>query len=621
MVRRSKLGGLACLCAAWLALAACGRDPRIEERPVVVYAPRSCPVSQDRAFSVIYAGGDFEPREERPPIASLFLREVGAVMGDLPPGTRSLVVDVSQPQPDVDWRGVAEVPSKGPVNVLVWPGGESCRLSRDVEARTDMTFGVFGRHFLVAGGRGLEGAQVPNTYVGDLSTGIVERLEFGLATRRAHATVTAFHREEDGELTGALIAGGQDPDTDTPLGTAETYAPKLGTPGDIGDFDGTRIELSEPRTRHGAVVLGSGETLLVGGVGQSGTPTRLMEIVDPRTGRSRTSGVALLAVPRSSPTVLRLASGEILVAGGLDRSGNPVPTLEWFAPDASRATKRPIDLVTGRERAFVPLEAGGALAVIAPRDDTPDFKTVWVISAEGTLEPGVPVDPKEIAVVRLFPGAEGAPVLWTGRRWLRWQPWFGAFQPIAAADERGPASAAIASGDSGLALWLSEEPGMFVRGFRFATRTRFAGVPKPLLADGPGQLAPDRLAGLPGSSIRWSQDRGLELGPGASAFLTDVTFADFRVEVDVTSSAPVVVLRQEDGRELDVGGAACAAAQAAARKLVVERTGRRVDVWVDEAARRTCPTELDAADVRVSIGLRGGQGVISGARNLRVTRR
>jgi hypothetical protein len=487
-----------------------------------------------------------------------------------------------------------------------------------------------------------------------LTTGGFERLPFGLSTRRSYPSITAFQSPEDaaaGLPSAALVAGGEDPNSRA-LASAEIYLPSIGAPKDIGDFDRQRIDLSEPRSRHGAVVLVTGETLLVGGRSPAG-PLRTMEIVDPVSRRARTGGIAELRVAREKPTVLRLANGEILVAGGFDATGTPIPTLEWFAPDASRATKRSVDLVTGRvtsqgntqveERAIVPLEAGGALAVILPSDieTTPEFKTVWVISADGTLEPGLPIDPATLESVRLFPGAEGAPALWTGQRWMRWQPWFGAFQAISDAPVKGcpgqapnipcspgPTLDAIASGDSGLALWLDpikSQTGDLVStnivGFRFATRTRFAAVPKPLLLAGPEQLAPDRLAGFPGSSIQFEAERGLVLGPGASAFLTDVTFADFELDVDVTASAATIVLRQENGKELEVGGAGCAFAQAARNHLGVKRRGRRVLVTVDDFAERTCPMEIDP-NTRVALGLRGSQGVgASGARNLRVTRR
>jgi hypothetical protein len=622
--------GTATAVASALALlsfgSSCSRDPEIEERPVFVYSPRSCPVAQSEAYSVIYAGGDFEPSVERPPTAGVFLRDVGHAMNDLPRETRSLVVDVSQR--DIDWRGLTDIPSKGPINVLVWPGGESCRLTRDVERRTEMALGAFGRHVIVAGGRSLDGSQVPHTYVADLSTGAIERLAFGLNTRRSNPSITEFRSPSDPDgPSAALVAGGHDPDSgmgNVPhraIATAEVYVPKLGAPSDVGDFEQQRIDLSEPRTLHGATVLSTGETLLVGGRGPGG-PLRTMEIVDPVTRRARTAGVALLAVARERPTVLRLASGEILVAGGFDASQKQVATLEWFAPDASGPTKRPVDLVTGQERAMVAFEAGGALAVIRPENGLPDFKTVWVISADGTLEPGLPVDPATLDTVQLFAGAEGAPALWTGRRWMRWAPWFGGFEAMADAPDKGPSLDAIANGDSGLALWLDDrgDAGMNITGFRFATRTRFGAVPKPLLVAGTEQLAPDRLA-IDGGSIRFEADRGLILGTGASAFLTDVDFADFEVQLDVTAAAPTIVLRPERGAELEVGGASCAFAQAASQSLGVRRRGRRVVVSVDGAPERPCPTELEA-NVRVSIGLRGSQGVGSSAgRNLRVTRR
>lgn len=625
MVARSKLAcalrvaiGILGLGLAAGASPGCTLEPTVEERRLVVYSPRSCPVAQSEAFSVIYGNGDFDDTQSA--ISSLYLREVGSTLSELPAKTRSVIVDVSHPAHSVDWRGTAEVPPSGPINVLVWPGGETCRLTRNVEPRTDVTLGVFGRHIMVAGGSLI--GQVPHTFVGDLSTGIVEPLAFGVGTRRSRPTITAFRTSANQDPSPALVAGGEDPDRQSALGTAEVYLPKAGAVGDLGDFTREKIDLSEPRTRHGAVVLSTGETLLVGGTGQFGAPLGTMEIVDPKTRQFRTNGVALLAVPRNSPTVLRLASGEILVAGGFNRSNQPVPTLEWFSADASRPTKRPVDLVTGRERAFVPLEAGGALAVVVPSSGAADFKTVWVISADGTLEPGLPIDPATLDKVRLFHGTDGSPVLWTGQRWLRWQPWFAAFQPIPDAPANGPGGPAIVSGDSGLALWLDDriEGQLYVTGYRFATRSRYGAVRNPLLVESTVGLAPDRVTGTPGSSIRFDETSGLELGPGASAFVTDVSYADVSVELD-TVGAPAVVLRQEDGRELSVGGAECPFARSPTSSLRVDRTGRQVRFSLDGNDSRLCATELTEG-ARVSIGVRGTDGAgASFARNLRITRR
>ncbi|MDB4939156.1 MAG: Rhs family protein [Labilithrix sp.] len=617
------------LLGAAVVAGSCKPSTEFEDRPLVVYAPKSCPVSQSEAYSVIYGNGDFEDAQNA--ISSLYLRDIGTEMSELPKETRSVIVDVSHPAQSVDWRGTAEVPPSGPINVLVWPGGETCRLTRNVEARTEVALGVFGRHLMVAGGS--VAGQVPRTFVGDLTTGVVDSLVFGLGTRRSRPTITAFRETPDQDPAPALVAGGEDPDSQTPLSTAEIYLPKAGALGDIGDFDRVRMDIGDARTKHGAVVLATGETLLVGGIGQFGVPLATMQIIDPTTRRYRTSGVATLSVPRSNPTVLRLASGEIMVAGGFDRSNAPVPTIEWFSPDVSRPTKRPIDLVPGQERAFVPLEAGGALAVVMPPPGTTEFSTVYVISAEGTVEAALPIDPATLTAVRLFPGTDGAPALWTGQRWMRWQPWFGAFQPIPDAPTQGPVGTAIASGDPGLALWLDNreerasdhtlvelENQLYVRGYRFATRSRFGTVRNPLLVDGTSGLAPDRIAGSPGSSIRFVDGKGLELGPGASAFVTDVTFSRVTIELD-GGAVPYIVLRQEDGRELEVGGAACAFGQNAATSVRVERSGARVVVYPDGGEGQPCPTELDAG-ARISIGVRGAGGTgMSLAHNLRITRR
>lgn len=623
--------GLISAVVAMLALGACTLDPEIEQRPLVVRTLRACPVAQSEAFSVVYANGDFETSGST--VASLFLREVGRELTGLPAGTRSLIVDVSHPSKSIDWRGTAMVPPSGPVDVLVWPGGEVCEWSRNVESRANPSFAVFGHHAMIAGAETTGGA-VPLTFVADLRTGVLQELELGVATRRTRATITAFRKTPGEEPSSALVAGGEDPDTGAPLATAEIYTPNPSVEGAIGDFERERIDLTEARTKHGAVELVTGETLLVGGIGVRGTPIGTMEIVDPKTRRSRSAGVQSLEAPRSSPTVLRLASGEILVAGGIGERNVAVTTLEWFSPDARTRTKRSVGLVSGAERSFVALDSGGALAVVSPSGAAPDFSTVWVISADGSLASAIPLDPALLEKVRLFPGANGAPVLWTGERWLRWEPWFGTFKPISDGPfgtrvltdgtriANGPVGSAIANGDSGLALWLDDRAGaMFLRGYRFDTRSAYGAAPNPMLVESTIGLAPDRLAGLPGSSISFTKGRGLEMREGASAFVTDLTFADVNVDVDFVDQAAAVVLRQTNGRELSVGGAECAIAQTAKKSLHVERIKRRVTVTIDGTDTRTCPTELDEG-TRVAIGLRGlGGPMVSAATNLRVVRR
>ena len=109
------------------------------------------------------------------------------------------------------------------------------------------------------------------------------------------------------------------------------------------------------------------------------------------------------------------------------------------------------------------------------------------------------------------------------------------------------------------------------------------------------------------------------LGPGASAFLSDATFADFSLDLTVSgAAAPWVVLRDESGRESEIGGPACPLATPAKGKLHLERHGAAVTARADDAAALPCPP-LASSAARLTIGVRGGPQ--SGAvRGLRVDR-
>ena len=86
----------------------CSREPEIEERPVLVYSPRACPVSQAEAYSVIYAGGDFTTVREaggnRPDQtrnrAMAFDARTGAIDPDFTPDVDKGEVSVMLPAPD-----------------------------------------------------------------------------------------------------------------------------------------------------------------------------------------------------------------------------------------------------------------------------------------------------------------------------------------------------------------------------------------------------------------------------------------------------------------------------------------------------------------------------------------
>jgi hypothetical protein len=605
-----------------VAAAACHKDPVVTTRTVTAYVPQACPVDGN-GYAEYDAYGDFDPPAK--PVTGHLLSSIGLPLTEVYDATRELVVTVTES--GAGWAGVAPVADTGDVNVLVLPAFASCPLTTTVGPRAGTAMGAIGGgRLLVVGGDAGPG-QTPTTYVAHLDTGEVDPVSPELLNPRTDATVTPFG-------DGALVAGGTSLDDGHPIDTAEVYLPSGGF-----DQQNPPIQLDERRTKHGAVVLVGGQTLLVGGVGEDGTTVlSSLETIDPTPPHAvNEGGLGRLATARSNPTVLRLASGEILVAGGFDGSGQPVQTLEWFAPDATpEPTKKQTGpLAQGSKRAFIALEGGGALAVVTPPDGTPEcpagckdascgcFQNVWVIDATGAPEPGTLIA-SELPDPALFGGAGGAPVLWTGARWLQWQPYAGAFGPLTELDTApavvGPARC---SPDRGLALWLDDTTTALTL-LRFDTRNAYSSLPGPLLVQSADQTSPDRFG-----AVAWSSTvEGLVLGPGSpggAAFVTDRTYADVSVDVDAPTGEPALVaLRDEQGHELDVGGQDCPT-PAATSHVHVERRGQDVTWSVDGAAGAggSCPatsTSAIAATARVSVGVRGVGSTRSVSSNLVVTR-
>ncbi len=593
---RSKWAPVFALCAA----AACSKDPHITLRAVTLHVPRACAVDGN-AYAQFDALGDFEPT---PQTTGHLLGDVGERLPEIDLATHTLVAVATEN--GRTWTGVASVPITGDVDVLLLPSLTSCALSTTIDPRNNAELALIagGRVLVVGGG----GNPSPRTFAADLTTGAIEPVDVGLLRQRMRPSVTPFG-------DGALVAGGV-ADDGTVLATAEVYEPAL------KGFDQQRpIQIGDARADQGAVVLASGETLLVGGVGFDGqTPLASMEVVDPVSRTVRTERVAQLQVARRASIPVRLASGEILVAGGVDAGGNPVGTLEWFSPDASSATKRARDLVTGAAVALTALEGGAALAVVAPPQGAPAaFQNVWVIDADGALESGAPVEGNLAAPV-LFGGAGGAPVLWTGDRWLRWQPWSGAFGALDVLDDM-PAQigSATCSPDTGLALWIAPDAAA-VTGLRFDTRGPYAPLPLPLLVNDTSETAPDRLPGA--GVLSFDAASGLTLAPGASAFVTDRTYADVSVDVDAPTGEPsLIVLRDELGIEVEVGGAACPGLVVpGATWARVTRRGSTVSWTISGGGAGTCGIGV-RPNARISVGVRGPASAPRGiVRNLRIAR-
>lgn len=614
--------GGACIVAG--GAGACQKDPVVTTRVVTLHAPQACApglasLSADAgAFAVYHALGDYEPV----PPADGHLVAMETPLPEIDPAARSLLVDTTEE--DRAWEGVSSIAPTGGVDVLLLPDTTPCALRGTVGGGTGVAIGIAGERALIVGGSSGPGA--PGTVVLRLDTGEVDALPASPASVRTGSTVTAFG-------AGALVAGGVS--ASGVLSEADVYDPAL------GGFDSGSIALSGPRYAAGAAVLVTGETLLVGGIGEDrATALDSIEIVDPVTRKARLAP-SKLAFARSAPTVLRLASGEIFVAGGVDSSGVPATKLEWFSSDLSQAiTSRTEDLVAGPARTYAALEGGGVLAVIAPPANAPaTFQNVWVIDPDGVTEQAVPIDGPVPQPV-LLGGAGGAPVLWTGSttegvpgRWLRWQPWAGAFTALEVLDDT-PARVmgAVASPDPGAALWLDATMPATPRlaALRFDVRGEYSTLSGPLLVTNTMDTVPDRMpadgvlsfdAGS-GAEGRLTLDPGAS-PPGPSVFVSDRTYADVKIQVDAPTGQPaLVVLRDGLGDEMEVGGAACAGAvvTGVASTLTVDREGANVTWTLSSGATGKCALGFDA-DARVSVGVRAVPDLVkSVVSNLRVTR-
>ncbi len=595
-------------------LAGCADAPSVDTRSVTLHVPVACGADPSPRARLV-ANGDFASGA----VDTLSLDDVGAALANIPPETRALLATIAGPGPSL-WRGLTDVSPQGDVDILLWPNSSLCALSQRDESlreRTDAAIGALdSRRVLVAGGAG-----EARSFVADLAMGEIKSLVRDLLIQRVRATVTPFG-------DGALVAGGVY--LGDPRGDAEVFTG--------AGFDWNPILLRGQRASHAAAVLPSGETLLIGGENSRG-PLGTLELVDPQTRQAinlTDSAGRALDLPRTRPVALRLASGEIMVAGGFDANGKPIGHLEWLkvdeVEDADHKKRKTVrhtrsrDFVASNESGFVALPGGGALAVIAPSPGpSADFNAnVWVISADGVPD-AAHLYPGPLTKVRLFPGNGGAPLLWTGDRWLRWQPWVSEFGPETAPAE-GPDDHVIVSPDPGLVVWVTADAGRAtLAGFRFDARGPFT-TDSSLLVSGTEFLAPDRRILPTGSPLTFDSSRGLVLSEGASAFVADATFASFSLSLSLTGPPPVVVLRDETGFEFEVGGRTCPfTVFGVIAQMNVERDGETVRVGFGSEGMRECRTLPEQGklrrDGRVSIGLRGGTGDASAGKSLVITRR
>jgi hypothetical protein len=150
-----------------------------------------------------------------------------------------------------------------------------------------------------------------------------------------------------------LVAGGGRFDTPQifPTNAAELYDPATGTSRFTGSMNVARFD-------HKATLLASGHVLVSGGMDASTLLVAPTEIYDPATGTWTVAGA--LNQPRAGHAAVRLANGKVLVAGGSERFGeHPFASAEVFDPttgvwtlvaamDRSRLNVAGVALVDGR---------------------------------------------------------------------------------------------------------------------------------------------------------------------------------------------------------------------------------------------------------------------------------
>ncbi len=133
----------------------------------------------------------------------------------------------------------------------------------------------------------------------------------------------------------ALLSGGI---STSPSGSAAANSAQIFNP--ATDAWSIGASLLTARENHTSTLLANGKMLVVGGdtaTGLGNNPVLAsVELYDPSA--NTWTAAASLITGRTNHTATLLANGKVLVAGGVDSSGNPVPTAEVYDPQANTWT-------------------------------------------------------------------------------------------------------------------------------------------------------------------------------------------------------------------------------------------------------------------------------------------
>jgi hypothetical protein len=608
-------------------LAGCDSGP---ERVAIVahYVPACAPEADSAQVQMeLIALGDFDRSNDN---VSILGSATSRQALSLPPETRAVELSTLG---DRGYWGTGTLDTHQQISVLLWPREQSCALA---------ALGAAGEQSWLVGtashaGRLLCLASVPSDdgpagVAIDLGTARETPLEpgRGLPTPRAFASLSGL-----GERM--LIAGGNDPVSGRPRADAELFDPATLT------FAPEPLSLAVPRTRHAAVVLPSGATLLVGGESEDGDALASVELISDDAQRSARA-LELLGTPRIMPSALLLDSGRILVGGGYVWAAStrdpraarlPIASVELLSSDLTAGAALPIRLEpSALDRAFVALPGGGALAVggcdpvvradpCLPCGNGPGCisREVWWIEPGGVAA-ALPALPESLAAAepQLVTAAEGAPWLLANGRLARFDPWQARFVTLA---ESGyaPVQTPLAIGP-GSFVWLQPRGDTLeLLGQHASQRGPFTQDLAPLLVGSGRAVVPHRppTSTVPEAetTLRYGVASGLELaGAAAVASIADTDYADFTLDLTLAEGpAPLLRLSGKGAaasESVSFGGLSCpwpdviAAGSAGPARLRVQRTGDAVSLLLADAtaAESAVPCRRTLAE-RVSIELAG----------------
>lgn len=305
-----------------LAAGACAEPaPLVTTTRLEVFLPadRACRPAMPPTQLEVRALGDL-PAAETDRFIELLQVDAPEPIDRFPPAARMVTVRSLDAWEAGGSSPLADADAVAPV--LLLPFGRSCVLA-DPEVRAPAGSSLVALPdggLLVLGGVSAEGDALRRVVrMPPPGGGLAAVLSDDMQFRRTGATATRVGDR-------IVVAGGGDADG----GAWDTYEVFDAAAGRFDrDASGT---LPGERRDHGAVALDDGTVLLVGGRERVGDPVPLATAVLVELGEGARPAAGTLDAARLSPQVLQLDDGRIFVAGGL-LSGGAIPTtVEWFDP-------------------------------------------------------------------------------------------------------------------------------------------------------------------------------------------------------------------------------------------------------------------------------------------------